>query len=114
MLFFLFLHGELICNSSNLRSGPILAVLVRHSLARRNVIYKAKRKLSLFSGYNSSRKKKATSQEEKKKNRKLFKRKGILLWRALASRPKPPCFNVLDPITHDIMRSRHAQYNAKE
>ena len=117
MLFFLFLHGELIYNSSNLRSGPILAVLVRHSLARRNVIYKAKRKLSMISGYNSSRKRRLLLKKRKKRtenNLKEKKRKDILLWRALASRPKPPCFNVLAPITHDIMRSRDAQCNAKE
>ena len=35
----------------NLRSGPILAVLISFHLARRKVIYKAKRKWSLISGY---------------------------------------------------------------
>ena len=66
MLFFLFLHGELIYNSSNLRSGEIFAVLI-HSLARRNVIYKAKRKLSLISGYNSPTKRRLLLKKRKKK-----------------------------------------------
>ena len=35
----------------NQRSGPILTVVSSFHLARRNVIYRAKRKLSLISGY---------------------------------------------------------------
>jgi len=35
----------------NQRSGPIVAVVISFYLARRNVIYKAKQKLSLISGY---------------------------------------------------------------